>query len=713
VLSAKKKNFQIFQRLLNWVFENPRMIFSLSLLILGFLSWSLKWSRLEIDIYDVLDRSFQSSVDLFELKDSYGDNSQMLLNFDFKKSASAGELCALLNWAQKLSLQKDISSITSLWSLRSPRISEGKLWYPRTLGDPCLINHESKYKLSKKLRHSFFNHLISKKGDKNLVFDISFSGNESNSSNVQLVIDETQRFLRTSKIAATAHFLGQSATRYYFQKIIVQDSLFTLLIIVIILGLFRFLFGTWLSGILLALTIVLSSVILYGTMALAGIPINILTNNLFLMTAVAGTADFMFVSSYQLNGNYQESFRKLITPCFFTTLTTAVGFFSLNISDLNIIRQFGNGATLGAITEWLMVFVFIPSLLRVLRKDEVWVNKSKAINLVKLRALQDFTLPKPSYYLMILLMCGSVPSFFFLNDQDSPVHNLPLSHEMRMSYESFKKAFSWEGQIHLYFPEKISSKELQVILKLLSQSGLVYKAENPFQLADEWTKGMPSLEQALIRRELELSSLWKRYFSPHGQLRIPLYLVNQDLHSLRMLREKVSEACRGICRLSGQRVVYLEYGEKISRTMIESFAVSIFLVISILLYLLMKEDMLNHWKAVILSSLIGPLVTLSLISIFQIPMTLVTCIFLAVMVGLAGDNAIQFILADSSDLQKGIEDKAFASFLITFVMVAGSFLFLVQTLLPMRILGILFILGFIINLVGDYWGLKSLLARRT
>ena len=184
-----------------------------------------------------------------------------------------------------------------------------------------------------------------------------------------------------------------------------------------------------------------------------------------------------------------------------------------------------------------------------------------------------------------------------------------------------------------------------------------------------------------------MSPLWKRYYSNVGTLRIPLYLKEQDLHSLRKLRREIQAICHTSCRLAGQRVVYLEYGEKISRTMIESFAVSILLVIGILAALLWIEGKFSYLIPVILSSLMGPLVILTLIAIFQIPVTLITSIFLAVMVGLAGDNAIQYLLADEEDLSKGIENRSRASLIVTLVMVLGSSMFILQSLLPMKILG--------------------------
>jgi predicted RND superfamily exporter protein len=135
-----------------------------------------------------------------------------------------------------------------------------------------------------------------------------------------------------------------------------------------------------------------------------------------------------------------------------------------------------------------------------------------------------------------------------------------------------------------------------------------------------------------------MSPIWNRYYSAADELRIPIYLYQQDLHTLKKVRDIISRVCKGDCRIAGQRVVYLEYGEKITRTMIESFALSITLVVGILLCILSVNDKIRYFFPVTISALLGPLVTLTLMAVFQIPVTLVTSIILAVMVGLAVSN---------------------------------------------------------------------------
>lgn len=711
-MTKNSNPFKIFHKILSFVQSWPRLTLLGFVVLIGVSAYGLKFSKLELDIYDVYDPNFQSSVDLSEMKEFYSDRSQMLVAFQFKKIPKAFELCRIHGWSKDLQQYEEVKNITSLWSLRAPKNQEEKLWYPKTLSDPCLLNPIEEFDIKQEFSHSFFRHLVSATGSKDLVFDITFSGTDKSSNQVQYVIDETDKFIKNNFKDVNVRYLGLSASRHYFKKIMFKDSIYNLLVIIIIILLLRVIYGTWVSGLYLSLTLVTSCVVLYGTLAWTGIPINILTNNLFLMTSVAGTADFIFVTQYQMKGSFQESFSRMIVPCFFTTLTTVIGFLSLNTSDLTLIKQFGNGAALGSLTEWMMLFMFMPALLKFIGKEKNWVNPEKSISTKWFDAIEKLSLPKGTISVFTVLMVLSVPAFFYLNDQDSPVMNLPKSHVLRSGYEDFRKKFLWQGQVHLFFPEKPSQELHKEIISKLKTSKLIYRIEDPEELTEEWTKNVPDLRKDLIRRELSGTPLWERYYSNVGQLRIPLYLYDQDLHSLRKLRDEVVKICKSDCRLAGQRVVYLEYGEKISKTMIESFAVSILLVIGTLGWLLHTQGKLRYFWPVTLSALMGPLVTLTLISIFQIPVTLITSIFLAVMVGLAGDNAVQYLLAPGN-LTSGIESRARASIMVTAVMMIGSSMFILQTLLPMKILGGLFVFGFFINLVGDFWGLKGLLSKET
>lgn|GEM_PF-3912078 len=702
-------SFSFFRQLFDLTQKRSLLFITCFLLLFVISFLGLRTSKIELDIYYVFDPHFQSSIDLFEMKNSYQSDSQVILLVSFDEDPRYKDLCHLSEWIKKIERLPEVNTIHSIWSLRRPVISDSKLWYRKQLDDPCQLNPEDTFRYTDDLKKSHFRHLIPSRGHRLFLFDFVLNEDGPLDQYVDNIMKEGTSFQSLTNVKMDLHYLGNGSTRYYFKKIFLEDSVYNLLVVLIIIFLLRIFYGTWRSGIYLTITLVASGIVLYGFLGLFGGTINILTNNLFLMTAVAGAADFIFVTQDQLRGEYDESFQNLITPCFFTTLTTIVGFLSLNTSDLSIIKQFGNGAALGALCEWAMMFLFLPSMLKLLKLNVVWVDPKKAFSFPGFNKLERMKLPRPVLWFFLVLMGISIPSFFFLNNQDSPVDNLPKEHPLRKGHEVFKNSFDWEGQVYLYFPERVNSHLQEQILSQLSQSRFIARIESPQDLLNDWTHSFPELKKELVSRDLTSSTLWERYYSSSGSLRIPVYLYHQDLHSLQGIRNQVNNICKRVCRLAGQRVVYLEYGEKISRTMIESFAVSIILVLMILFWLLKIKNKLKYFFPLVISSLMGPLAILSLLSIFQIPVTIVTSIFLAVMVGLAGDNAIQFLFGSDGELSSGVEGKARSSIIVTFLMIAGSAMFLFQSLIPMKIIGGLFIFGFLINLIGDLWGLKSLL----
>ncbi len=119
------------------------------------------------------------------------------------------------------------------------------------------------------------------------------------------------------------------------------------------------------------------------------------------------------------------------------------------------------------------------------------------------------------------------------------------------------------------------------------------------------------------------------------------------------------------------------------------------------------------WKLVY-SSIWSPVVMIGAIAAFQVQVNLITSIFAAVIVGLTGDNAIQYLFAARAlgregTLDSGIRERAGATVQLLLLLSISSLVFLGATMMPIRTLGVLFSTGFFVTLVGDLWLLKGLL----
>ena len=155
--------------------------------------------------------------------------------------------------------------------------------------------------------------------------------------------------------------------------------------------------------------------------------------------------------------------------------------------------------------------------------------------------------------------------------------------------------------------------------------------------------------------------------------------------------------------------MFLEYSDRIISTLLESFLLSLVLVALVLLWL---DHRLGIRKKIplLIASFWGPLVMLGLIAVLKIPLGIVGSMFAAVLVGMTGDNAIQYIFAASNEgLERGVRKRAGASVQLGILLSLASLSFLGLSLVPMKILGALFFFGFLATLCGDLWLLKACL----
>ncbi len=132
------------------------------------------------------------------------------------------------------------------------------------------------------------------------------------------------------------------------------------------------LFGSLWTVVLPLLTIGLATVWVGGFLAAAGIPINSWTALIAPLLLVLGIANMVHIlSSLQQNCARQRSrqdavrlaLRANLKPCALASVTTALGFLSLTIAEVPVLRDFGFGAAFGVLVAFLLSVLFLPATL--------------------------------------------------------------------------------------------------------------------------------------------------------------------------------------------------------------------------------------------------------------------------------------------------------------------------------------------------------------
>jgi predicted RND superfamily exporter protein len=169
------------------------------------------------------------------------------------------------------------------------------------------------------------------------------------------------------------HLAGSPVFNRELSELNQRDNLrFTPLAVGIIAALVTLLFRSALPTLLTLGTIVLSLVWTLGSMGLARIPLNITTSllpPLILVIAVADSIHLLSVYIDRLRAGearaaaLESTLHDVLPACFFTSLTTALGFLTLLFIQIESVRSFALFAALGEAIAFAHSVIVLPALL--------------------------------------------------------------------------------------------------------------------------------------------------------------------------------------------------------------------------------------------------------------------------------------------------------------------------------------------------------------
>ncbi|MDO9566827.1 MAG: MMPL family transporter [Candidatus Desulfaltia sp.] len=269
-----------------------------------------------------------------------------------------------------------VSKVESLYSVTNFKGVDGALetnplmdWPPETL-------EEAKQVKADALRNPIFlNNLISKDGTAtaiNLFVKVDSDDPDFNvkfSRQVDEIIKPFQnRFDSIFQI-------GLSYTRRLISDNIIGDTVKLVPMAIFVLLLTLIVFMRSASGAVLPMLTAGTSIIwTAGFMALADIPLNVLTVIVpSLIVVIGSTEDIHILSEYlesigETNGNKTEAIKimsgKVSTAVLLTSLTTFIGFFSITLNQITLLKQFGMVAAFGLFVNPVITCFLAPVYLR-------------------------------------------------------------------------------------------------------------------------------------------------------------------------------------------------------------------------------------------------------------------------------------------------------------------------------------------------------------
>lgn len=702
----------------NSVLNNSLLIVSVTSILFFFFSYQTKSLTQSVSIEDQLDPDMQSSKDLRTLKDLFGSNTSLGFIALPKHGHyfSYPELCKLQedvnNTAHNNSI---ISDFISPFKLRYAHFQNKILTYQRVLENPCTGEHATTLNnpVSPLLKTPWIS-LLTDNQAKDLTFNLSINPKDPPGSYGDFDSDGIEALMKKieSFVPHQLYWTGSLAMQYFTLKGMAQSQWLNFIIIIIIWVSLRIYFGTWRSGAIFLLSLFFSSVLIYGGMAFFHHSIDMLSSCLFLILAVSSLEDFIFVAQHQLENDcsYIESHLELITPSFFTSLTTVLGFGSLITSELLPIRRFGAWAAFGAFIEWVAIFLLVPAFMNRFPSWRSWVNQEKSFSIAKTKKVVK---KKPSLLFSRFALIVFILSFFSIKNfrlSQTPSEMFPKNHPYQKMIDYVRGNRNWETEASLFFSHNVPEEKKSEILKIFTNHPIIQKIENHKESYQFLIKEIDDpMAKELVLNEFNHTKFAERYLSSSGDERAIVYLKTTNTQKINELRSKIENFCPAHeCWLGGEIVAFADFSKSLIRTLFDSFFISLLLVGLVIFYLAWATKIKNYFSLII-ASFWGPAVILCLIYALDLSINFVTCIIASTLVGLTGDNAIQFMFAaNNNDLHSGIEERGPSSLYCALTMGLCSLVFLGSYFEAPKILGALLAAGFFFSLIGDVWILSGL-----
>ncbi len=693
---------------------HPKIVLATTVLL--FMAFAVGIPRLQflLAIDDLIDPDFKTYQSFKSVNEEFKDKNGLVLLIKSETVFKKQELCDLQTWVlQLVERRKDIQQITSTFGVRRVQIENSQLSmrsvFDLNCDDPVNAESEKIEQAFQYVKNSPWNQILSTKTGYGLLLNFRLkdaddqtygSVNIQGASQIQIDFDQNME----SKIQGESIWSGFLVYQQELRQALDQTQALNMLLFIFSLLLFKVCLNSWRAGIIFNGTVFIAMTLTYGLMGYFKVPIDVLTNAVGIMLMVSCLEDFAFVAYgiIKLRWTFRKSLRKFLIPSFYTSLSTFIGFGSLTTSDLEIIRRFGSVSAFATLVEWSLVFLFLPSCLSLFHKTRLFSLRPGE---VRVGFLEKISHLKTSYAVSVFLTAAVIVSLLFANQlkvKDSPDSFFFKDHKTTLISNKLRQELGWITDISLVFAKENSEQRNRQIIDEFRKNDFIKKIESPYEIADFLVQEIPADLKTMMKNQWESSAFSGRLISENGIYRAQMYVPNMEMDEVTNLIQKSKQICpQSECELVGALISYNEFGDRVLQTFFSGLGTSLLMVMALIIFLgrSMNKKILFYLA---LASVWGPLALMSIFIVFQIPLFFVSSVCASVLVGIAGDNAIQFIyLQKNKSFKNGMDMLAPACLIITAGMILFSSVFLFSVLQPLVKLGFFIIIGFLLGFVGD------------
>lgn len=562
----------------------------------------------------------------------------------------------------------------------------------------------------------------------------------------ELLVQEVYRLLDTFEFEHH-RIAGKLVAQKAFIRLIQRDfSLFLVAALLLSFMLLVMIFRSLKIALLPYLISLTTLIWLLGTMAMLNEPITILGSLIPPVILFVSTSDAIhLINSFRDNHNEQfterlnAAVRKVFIPTLLTSITTAIGFFSLISINTAPIQKLGIFTGIGVLTAFLVTYVFGPLLIK-----QTYPANEPSLRQKHL-ALWVLKHPKSIFTSTILILILSVTGITFLKTDAYLLQDLPENSRVREHFnfvdEFYGGSKPWElaywpadtsktiwheevmaeaNKIHGYLQNDYPIELLWSPVTLINYGNQVTRGGNnrAFHYPEEenYQNAVTTIRRFSERNELpELISKNQKYARFAGYIpEMGSYqTIKKDKELLSFIHQHIDNNIINY-RLTGTTYLIDKSHELLSANLFKGLLIAV-IMISIILGVYFRSFKILFIS--IIPNIVPLLVTAGFMGWMGISLKLTTSIIFAVAFGIAVDDTIHFLAIYKKQKNKNRVLNMISTFqsagksivVTSLIIVAGFSLFTFSSFGATYFLGLFLCLSLAVAVLSDLTILPLLL----
>ncbi len=449
----------------------------------------------------------------------------------------------------------------------------------------------------------------------------------------------------------------------------------------------------------------ITSMLIRAGMYLCGHAVDPLTSCIFILIMVAILEDYMLLSYifFKKKLRFNLAIKSLLLPSFLTSLTTVIGFGSLSVSDNPSIVNFSLWTSFGAAFEWVALFLILPAILNFFPKIKEKLE-SRPIPEPKIhKTLLKIT---PGKWMTVFMALIPLGLFIFKSEGNlnhNPIDYLPKDHEIGKTRDYLLKTRGTEGEVSIVFADKRT--DVGPYLSKLAHDPYIVQIFSSENLKDYF--GTAPMEiQSLLVEDFNRSPLGP-YFNSRDSKRFVASVKSFSSKEIPEFQKRVKEICGSACEAISEVITANDYDQGTLKTLYDSFNSGFSFILVLILWLIFALNRFYLFP-VLIATIWASFTLLFIVLQLQVKLNIATCVALSILVGAAGDNAIQFLLLKRETLYESIKELGEATLEMLILMVGVCLCLSFSYFQSARDLCSLLITGIILMYLGDIIVLSGL-----